>query len=243
MVMLGVALGEWRRVSERFVDGDLPDSSPWVLRSLEPEPPTVVAQNAGVAQLAQSLRADERVRDGLERLRGDWRPEAAIHGDVRWDNAVVGRDPATGRERVLLVDWEYLGLGDPGWDVAGAVAEAIALESGSELALEGPEQQPDPFDLPALTAAVEGPLASFASAYRRAFPAAATDDLEAGGRLAPARVLHIAFLHAAWSPSGDLRSARALAEVAAALFVHPGALGALTDERSTALRFASAAAS
>ena len=61
----------------------------------------------------------------LDELRGEWRQDALIHGDMKWDNCVMPRhdDPARAAEGLKIVDWELADIGDGCWDV-GAVFQA-----------------------------------------------------------------------------------------------------------------------
>jgi aminoglycoside phosphotransferase (APT) family kinase protein len=61
----------------------------------------------------------------LDELRHQWRAEALIHFDIKWDNCLVSAAQSTpDRTRPLtIVDWELAGIGDPAWDV-GAVFSA-----------------------------------------------------------------------------------------------------------------------
>ncbi len=224
LVLLGRALGAWRRVSPAFAAADLPNRLPWVMESLEAPPPKVVAENAGARGLADAVRADEALRDGMVRLRRAWRRDAVIHGDVRFDNALVEHEAPSGRLRAVLVDWEHLDRGDPGWDVAGALADAIAVEA---VPVDGvPEgagyRRASPEELARLAPVGRRAIRAFVEGYREAAPPETVDaDLRAGLELLPARLLNIAFLHAAWSAALDLSSALALAGVAAGLFERP----------------------
>jgi aminoglycoside phosphotransferase (APT) family kinase protein len=49
----------------------------------------------------------------LDRLRMTWRRNALIHGDMKFDNVVVGTDG-----EMHVVDWELADVGDSAWDVA-----------------------------------------------------------------------------------------------------------------------------
>ncbi len=57
-------------------------------------------------------------------LRGLWRQETLIHGDIKSDNILVGtpldRHEAP-EETVWIVDWEFVEIGDPAWDLASAL--------------------------------------------------------------------------------------------------------------------------
>jgi Ser/Thr protein kinase RdoA (MazF antagonist) len=224
--LLGRALGAWRRISSRFADLDLPARLPWALESLEDPLPTVVAENAGAKRLAEAVHADDGLREGLARLRARWRQDAVVHGDVRWDNALVERDRASGREHVVLVDWELLSRGDAGWDVAGALADAVALEAVSPVDAPPTEvayRRASGEELARVSSAFGTSLRAFAEGYRAAAPSeTAEDDLEAGLRLIPARVLNIAFLNAAWDAALGLSSGLALAGIAGGLLAEGG---------------------
>jgi Ser/Thr protein kinase RdoA (MazF antagonist) len=232
--MLGHAMGAWRRLSAGLTSDGMPGHEPWILSSLTPTPPAPVQENAGASQLAETLRARPALTDGLDRLRSEWRRDGLIHGDLRWDNAVVEPDPSTGWERVILVDWEFIDVGDFGWDMAGAMADAVAFEAASGAPAEPLFQLPTAEDLAALRSALAGTLESFATAYRKDVPEpGATCDLEDGARFLPARVLQIGFLHAAWGLDPGMPSALTLAGLAETLFEEPDALtAAIVAQRS-----------
>ena len=158
-----------------------------------------------------------------------WRGSAAnkgatpvIHGDVRFDNALVEHEPPFGRLRAVLVDWEHLDRGS-GWDVAGRsptrsrsrrsrwTARGLAPGTGARRRRSSRAAR-----------ASRRAVHAFAEGYRESAPPETADaDLRAGLELLPARLLNIAFLHAAWSVTDDMSSALALAGVAAGLFERP----------------------
>jgi hypothetical protein len=66
----------------------------------------------------------------LERTIGLWRPEALIHGDIRCDNVLVSPprgDHDLDDAELWIVDWETVGIGDPAWDLAGALQDFLVL--------------------------------------------------------------------------------------------------------------------
>jgi aminoglycoside phosphotransferase (APT) family kinase protein len=228
LVLLGRALGAWRRVSEAFAEPDLPGRLPWAMEALETPPPVAVAQNEGARRLAEAVRVDEALREGIARLRRGWRRDAIVHGDVRFDNALVEHEPPSGRLRAVLIDWEHLDRGDPGWDVAGALADAVAVEAVPVDAPPGGDayRRASPDELARLAPAGRRALHAFAEGYRETAPPETADaDLRGGLQLLPARLLNIALLHAAWNADRDLSSALTLAGVAAGLCERPFAPG------------------
>jgi len=65
-----------------------------------------------------------------------------IHGDVRSANVLVVA-PGAGGEAIRLIDWELLAIGDPAWDVAGALQDLLVFWIRGlplELALSGEER-------------------------------------------------------------------------------------------------------
>ncbi|SEE19414.1 aminoglycoside phosphotransferase family protein [Jiangella alba] len=57
----------------------------------------------------------------VDRLAARWRPSALIHGDVKHDNVVADGG------RVVLLDWETAGWGDPLWDLGSLVGNLVQL--------------------------------------------------------------------------------------------------------------------
>lgn len=82
----------------------------------------------GGAQLIARIRAEPGFLALLERAAAEWRAEALVHGDARWDNFLVtsGR-PRRGDLNLRLIDWESLGAGEPAWDVAFHLAEYVRM--------------------------------------------------------------------------------------------------------------------
>ena len=80
---------------------------PWVLG--------VAGGRVPAPYAAGEVRARPAVVAALAGLDRAWRPRTVVHGDVKFDNVLVAGG------RLVLVDWELAGRGEPAWDLAGVV--------------------------------------------------------------------------------------------------------------------------
>lgn len=103
---------------------------PWVLHVLEPGPHW---RPPALAEVRPMVRDPDRLLDATRHARRIWNSECLVHGDLKWEHCLVGKnsEPSAGP---LLIDWELATNGDPAWDVASVIAE-ILLQ-----ARESPEQ-------------------------------------------------------------------------------------------------------
>jgi aminoglycoside phosphotransferase (APT) family kinase protein len=85
------------------------------------------------ARVFQILQNQEGLSAHLDRLHALWRAETVIHGDVKSDNVLVrasrGSDAAL--TEVWLVDWEFVQIGDPAWDLAGSLHDFLVFWTAS----------------------------------------------------------------------------------------------------------------
>ncbi len=74
-------------------------------------------------RLMRVVATDPELADALRESRALWRDRCLIHGDIRRENWIK----AAGRRGCALkvLDWELSGWGDPAWDVASVLAEAV----------------------------------------------------------------------------------------------------------------------
>jgi hypothetical protein len=115
---------------------------PWILDTVDPAVDSLAVLGPAALRTFQIVQ-NSRIRDGLRAAAGLWEPTCFTHGDLRVDNVLVGQgglDPAgfPAAEEVRLVDWELSGQGDPRWDIAGALADAVVCSwdrFGPELSL------------------------------------------------------------------------------------------------------------
>jgi hypothetical protein len=78
---------------------------------------------AGV-QLANLLTAYPELLSRVRELAAGWRPDCVVHGDLKWDNLLVG--PAGAGLRFHVIDWELADVGDAGWDVGSVLAAYLS---------------------------------------------------------------------------------------------------------------------
>lgn len=72
-------------------------------------------------EAVRRLQSSEPTLVGLRALRQAWTVECLVHGDVRTSNVLLGGG------RLWLIDWDQASAGDPALDLAGAVAELLAV--------------------------------------------------------------------------------------------------------------------
>lgn len=122
---LGETLGALHRGT---ADLPLPPArSPLILLGLVGEYPAGGALGEALAE----LRTDER----LVSAAGAWgRPSVGclVNHDMKWDNVVVAE-----AGRIVLVDWELAGRGDPAWDLGCLLAEHLLRRTGPAAGLPG----------------------------------------------------------------------------------------------------------
>lgn len=96
------------------------------------------------------IETARQLPDVTTHVRSRWRAITWVHGDVSPMNAIVGADGAA-----RLIDWEGAGVGDPSWDLAGALLMTHLAAPGWEPVAAarllhayrtggGPGAEPDP---------------------------------------------------------------------------------------------------
>jgi hypothetical protein len=155
---LGTALGTIHRVFRRsdLADADglrwLPSDEPWALSFHMPRLGLLTELGPANAQALRIVQAEPGLAERLDQAQRLWRRETLIHGDVRADNVLV-RVPGTTFAAAWLVDWELVQVGDPAWDLAGALHETVLVWLRSMPAA-------GPSEVESMIAAARVPLAS-----------------------------------------------------------------------------------
>jgi aminoglycoside phosphotransferase (APT) family kinase protein len=103
-----------------------PSDPTWILQVHRPDLDTLRTLSAASVELIRVVQSSEELCAGLDELLASWRGESVIHGDMRWDNclALRGRESKR-RDRLLLIDWELSGAGDPGLDIGAFFGEYL----------------------------------------------------------------------------------------------------------------------
>jgi aminoglycoside phosphotransferase (APT) family kinase protein len=94
---------------------DLSYRRPWILGVPAGQIPAICDGNVPASRLVEQIALRPAVVAAITRLDRTWTARTAIHGDVKFDNVLVGP------QGMSLVDWELAGLGEPVWDLAGVV--------------------------------------------------------------------------------------------------------------------------
>jgi aminoglycoside phosphotransferase (APT) family kinase protein len=148
---LGEAVGRLHGLSLPDGAGGADRGAAWPLSLHRPGVEAFEMVSAGCLDLIRLLQRDPRYGAGLDALRSEWRADALVHADLRWENVLVAdgqtsrrADEQTGRradeqtsrradgqgadgatrhaKSVRLIDWEMAGPGDAAWDVASLFA-------------------------------------------------------------------------------------------------------------------------
>lgn len=98
--------------------GGLVARRPWVLDVPGGGLPAMLAGDEAAAGAAAAIRSHPPLCEAIAELAATWEGHAPMHGDVKFDNVLVGPPPV---RATWLVDWELAGLGEPAWDMAGVV--------------------------------------------------------------------------------------------------------------------------
>jgi hypothetical protein len=164
---LGRALGTFHRVfrtTDGAIDpglGWLARSVPWVMLVHKPGPELLATISQANYQALKILQTHEDLSARLDALRKSWRVETVIHNDIKSDNVLIrpGSGPEADAVEARIVDWELVQLGDPAWDLAGALQDLLLFWVQS--IPMAPELTADQ-----MMAAARYPLAAVQSAFR-----------------------------------------------------------------------------
>lgn len=97
-----------------------------VLRLHRPTQAAVGSTSPGGQAVLEMLQG-RAARALLDSAAADWRDEALVHGDVRWDNVLLSAPGHRRVSRLILVDWELARVGDPAWDLGAALGEYLVF--------------------------------------------------------------------------------------------------------------------
>jgi hypothetical protein len=137
---LGSGLGLLHRRSRASLRGGaaawLPDHPPWVMGLRRPDISWLAELSPAGAEVLRILRNDPTFATRFEPMATRWRAESLIHGDVRLDNILIRTGGPAG-PRIWIADWEMAQIGDPAWDLAGALQDLLVHWVGTMPLSEG----------------------------------------------------------------------------------------------------------
>jgi aminoglycoside phosphotransferase (APT) family kinase protein len=129
--VLGNALGTLHRLTEARKNEEehrIRGQPPWVFSVHRPVIKFLQECSSANLQLIQIVQQFPVFCNLLDALREEWRIEALIHGDIRWDNCIVfGKSSSARKCRLKIVDWELASMGDPCWDVASVFNDYLSF--------------------------------------------------------------------------------------------------------------------
>jgi aminoglycoside phosphotransferase (APT) family kinase protein len=129
---LGRALAAVHAARPEVEGSPRPHDRLWALSLPEPALDRLRVMSTAELDLLSRVQASHALCDRLVRLRDDVAEEAFVHGDIRWENCLAAAAPGSRRRtRVLLIDWELAGAGDPTADLGAALGECLRLWVGS----------------------------------------------------------------------------------------------------------------
>jgi hypothetical protein len=102
-----------------------PRQMPWMF-TLDPKTlyPLTELGLAG-KQMAAILEQQPDLVAHLCTLRNEWRFDALVHGDMKWDNCLISQN-GDGETDFRVVDWELADVGDASWDIGSLITSYIA---------------------------------------------------------------------------------------------------------------------
>jgi aminoglycoside phosphotransferase (APT) family kinase protein len=226
---IGAAIGDaLGRVHARIENVAVPATGAMLVRRLpdvfaftRPSLGMLYDTSAGNAALMRLVQHNRSLSDGLDALAEAWRPQILIHGDPRWENWLIERSDEGTPPRLVLIDWEFAGLGDPAWDVGSVLCEYLAywVRSIPELPGTMPQRAMQHTDVP--LERVQPVMRALWLAYaRRRLPADLDEELTLVTRFAAAKLVQFA-AEQAHTAASLTASTGALLQLAANIFADP----------------------
>jgi Ser/Thr protein kinase RdoA (MazF antagonist) len=127
---LGRAFGSYHRKAAAngapAVNGLFPRRAAWALSLHDMPPQSVQDGSGGIFQMLGMIRQFPQFAEAFEKLRSEWRSDAVIHSDIKWDNCLLCTD-TDGSPTLKVVDWEMADWGDSCWDVAAIFSAYLSF--------------------------------------------------------------------------------------------------------------------
>jgi thiamine kinase-like enzyme len=100
---------------------------PWILSIHRPDTQIIQGFSSASIQLIKIVQQFEYFCQLLDIVFRGWQTDSLIHSDIRWDNWIIClQRTAKYTNRLKLVDWETMCLGDPCWDVGSVFSDYLS---------------------------------------------------------------------------------------------------------------------
>jgi 5-methylthioribose kinase len=174
--LCGEAMGTFHREMESGgLASAFPGSIPWYLSLHEETEQDLGEASAGQHELVRVVKKYAEFAAALDRLRAEWRDDTLTHGDWKLENCLISPE----RNRLRVVDWEFVSWGDSIWDVSAL------LQSYWNLWVRWPSEFP--------IEAIQPALRAFLNAYAQSRGWELGEFAARAIRFAGARMLQSAF--------------------------------------------------
>jgi thiamine kinase-like enzyme len=100
---------------------------PWVLSLHRPGLTILSDASSASIQVIKILQTFAELCEFLDTLRQEFRTEALVHFDIKWDNCIISTQSARRKNGLKIVDWELAGIGDSCWDVGSVFNDYLSL--------------------------------------------------------------------------------------------------------------------
>lgn len=206
---LSVALAQAWAALHRLPVKDVPapvqsHGLPWILSLHRPAMRHWRGLSGASLKVIEIIQGNAEFCGLLDDLGRDWRNDALIHFDAKWDNCVVPEPSAPGHARgVRIVDWELAGPGDACWDIGSVLAGYLGLWRSSVLLYDDQAPEYPLVDVQCRLERMQPAMRAFWRTYVRHMqhkPAVANVLLVRTARFAAARLLQTAVERAQYLP-------------------------------------------
>lgn len=112
--------------NQAFTATGFEERVPWLFTAESVGKAIQRSQAGGQAEVGAMVEEFPELQDATNQIRKEWMVTGLYHGDFKLENCLIRNSKAEGNGMVV-VDWEFAGLGDQAWDVAGALQSYISL--------------------------------------------------------------------------------------------------------------------
>lgn len=95
------------------------ENLPWIFKFLSPNTLNFDNLTIGQIEIIKIVHSDLYLLNLCLKLKNNWAKSSCIHGDIRPENIL------SAKSTLVLIDWEYISFGPPGWNLSGIISSII----------------------------------------------------------------------------------------------------------------------